>query len=402
MASDVLHNLRERVKELTALHTTARILQDKAKPAVEVLKEIAVLLPSAWQHPEITAARISFQHLQAVSASFAESVWRQVAAFTARNGETGAIEIFYLESRPLADEGPFLKEERDLIDSLAEMLRSYFQHKLADEALQKAHDDLEAQVKARTIELEKTNAALQERIAEYKKAEQKIERYQKQLQQLAAELSLAEARERRAIAEDLHDHIGQALAVIKMDLAELRGNAVFCGFEDKIGEMNALLEQTIQYSRNLTFEISPPSLYDLGLTAAIDGLVERFRRKHKIAITLQAAEDIGRIGTKTEVFLFKSIQELLTNIAKHADARHIRVSLRRDGGGVMVQVEDDGRGFDPGILDKEYEKDSKFGLFNIKERFNLLGGSVDIHSSPGNGSAIVIRTPVEPREEGEC
>ncbi|MDD4053086.1 MAG: ATP-binding protein [candidate division Zixibacteria bacterium] len=402
MTADVLHNLRERVKELTALHTTARILQDETKPPVEVMEEIAALLPSAWQYPEITAARISFQRLQAISPGFAESVWQQTAAFTARNGETGAIEIFYLESSPLADEGPFLKEERDLIDSLAEMLRSYFQHKLADEALQNAHDDLEAQVKARTVELEKTNTALQERIAEYRQAEQKIERYQKQLQQLATELCLAEARERRVIAEDLHDHIGQALALIKMDLAELRGNAIFCGFEDKISEMNTLLEQTIQYSRSLTFEISPPSLYELGLTAAIDGLVERFRRKHKMAVTLQAAKDIGRIGTKTEVFLFKSIQELLTNTAKHADARHIRVSLRRDGDGVMVQVEDDGRGFDPAILEKDCEKDSKFGLFNIKERFNLLGGSMEIHSSPGNGTKITLVAPVEPHGEPAC
>jgi signal transduction histidine kinase len=402
MTTDVLHNLRERIKELTALHKTARILQDETKPAVEVIKEIAALLPSAWQYPEIAAARISFQLLQAVSPGFAESVWRQTAAFTARNGETGAIEIFYLESRPSADEGPFLKEERDLVDSLAEMLRSYFQHKLADEALQNAHDDLEAQVKARTVELEKTNTALQERIAEYERAEQKIERYQKQLQQLATELCLAEARERRAIAEDLHDHIGQALALIKMDLAGLRGNAVFCGFEDKISEMNTLLEQTIQYSRNLTFEISPPSLYELGLTAAIDGLVERFRRKHKITITLHAAEDIGRIGTKTEVFLFKSIQELLTNIAKHADARQTEVSLRREVGRILAGVEDDGRGFDPSILERDCEKDSKFGLFNIRERFNLLGGSVEIHSSPGSGTKITLVAPVEPREEQAC
>jgi len=402
MTEDVLHILRERVKELTALHTTARILQDKTKPAVDVLKEITAILPPAWQYPEIAAARISFQRMQAVSEGFSESAWRQAAVFAARDGEEGAIEIFYLESRPSADEGPFLKEERDLIDSLAEMLRSYFQHKLDDEALQRAHDDLETLVQARTIELEKTNAALQERIAEYRKAEQKIERYQKQLQQLAAELSLAEARERRAIAEDLHDHIGQALALIKMEVVGFRGNAVFCGFEDKIGEINTLLEQTIQYTRSLTFEISPPSLYELGLAAAVDGLAERFRRKHKVAVVLQAGEDIGRIGSKTEVFLFKSIQELLTNIAKHAGARHIRISLRRDGGWVVVRVEDDGCGFDPRILEKEYEKDSKFGLFNIRERFNLLGGSVDIHSSPGNGAAIEIRTPINPGEGQKC
>lgn len=399
MTTDVLHALRERIKELTALHATARILQDDTKPAAEVMQRLVALLPSAWQYPEITTARVRFQTLEAVSPGFVEAAWRQAAEFIVGSNQRGTIEIFYREPCPPADEGPFLKEERDLIDSLAEMLRSYFQHLLADEALRKAHDDLEAQVAARTLDLEKANASLRERIIEYREAERKIERYRKQLQQLVAELCLAEAGERRAIAEDLHDHIGQALALIKMGLAELRGNAVFCGFEDKIGEMNALLEQTIQYSRNLTFQISPPSLYDLGLPAAVDGLAERFRRAHPFAIALEIGKDIGRIGAKTEVFVYKSIQELLTNIAKHAGARTVGISLRRTGDGIRVEVHDDGRGFDPGILETDGERDCKFGLFSIKERFNLLGGSVNIQSSPGRGTVIVLRAPVETPEE---
>lgn len=399
MTEDVLHALRERIKELTALHTTARILQDNASPAVEVMQTLATQLPSAWQYPEITTARIRFRGLEAASPGFAESSWRQAASFIVRDGGEGSIEIFYRQPRPPADEGPFLKEERDLIDSLAEMLRSYFQHLLADEALQKAHDDLEAQVAARTIELEKANVSLREQIIEYRKAEQKIERYQKQLQQLAAELCLAEAGERRAIAEDLHDHIGQALALIKMGLAELRGNAVFCGFEGKIGEMTALLEQTIRYSRNLTFQISPPSLYELGLPAAVDGMVERFRRTHPFAITLEAVGDVGRFGLKTEVFAYKSIQELLTNIAKHAGARRVGVSLRREGEDLRVEVRDDGQGFDPRALDDNGDRDSKFGLFSIKERFHLLGGSVTIDSAPGRGTVIVLQAPATGRED---
>ena len=150
MTADLLHALRERVKELTALHATARILQDGTKPLAEVMQALAALLPSAWQYPEITAARIRYQELQADSPGFAESAWRQAAAFTTRDGRAGSIEVFYLEARPPADEGPFLKEERDLIDSLAEMLSSYFQHKLASDALQRAHDELEMQVRART------------------------------------------------------------------------------------------------------------------------------------------------------------------------------------------------------------------------------------------------------------
>ncbi len=322
MADDVLHKLRERVKELTALHRTARIIQDETRPVESVLEEVVSLLPPAWQYPEITSAKIRLGKWEVSTPGFKDTAWKQEAWFITRSGEQGSIQVVYHKLCPAAFEGPFLREERDLIDSLAEMMRSYFQHKLADDALQEAHHDLENQVKARTRALEKANLALQEQIAEYKEAERRIERYQKQLRRLASELSLAEARERRAIAEDLHDHIGQALAIIKMDIGLFRGNAIFCGFEDKIDEINALLEQTIQYTRTLTFEISPPSLYELGLTAAIDGLVERFRKKHKIAITLPTAKISGDlvIGAKTS-FPVKSIQELLTNIAKHADAR---------------------------------------------------------------------------------
>jgi signal transduction histidine kinase len=374
MTADLLHALRERVKELTSLHATARILQDGTKPVAEVMRTLAALLPSAWQYPEITAARIRYQDLQAVSPGFAESPWRQAAAFATSDGRAGAIEIFYLEARPPADDGPFLKEERDLIDSLAEMLSSYFQHKLASDALQKANDELELQVRVRTA----------------------------QLQQLAAELCLAEARERRAIAEDLHDHIGQALAIIKMGLAELRGNAIFCGFEDRIGEMNRLLEQTIRYSRNLTFDLSPPSLYELGVAAAVGGLVERFGSKHGIAVTFAAEGDIGRVDTKVEVFLFKSIEELLMNVAKHAGARRVEVSLRRAADGIRAEVRDDGCGFDPHLPAEDGERDAKFGLFSIQERFNLLGGSVAVRSAPGRGTAVLLHAPAVSREGQAC
>ena len=234
MKDDVLHKLRERVKELTALHKTARILQDLSRPPSAVLQQVANLIPSAWQYPEVTAARIRFDGIGAATDGFRETVWRQSAALTVRGGHTGQIEVFYVEERPPADEGPFLKEERDLIESLAEMLRSYFRHLLADEALKKAHADLEKVVAARTAELRETNAALRTQISEHGRARRKIELHQRQLRQLALELSLAEERERKEIAEDLHDHIGQTLAFIKMNVAAFRSNPEFLEFQEKI------------------------------------------------------------------------------------------------------------------------------------------------------------------------
>jgi two-component system NarL family sensor kinase len=371
MTDDLLHELQERVKELTALHGTARVLQDQTKSARDVMLEVAALMPPAWQYPEVAAARIRFERLEATTAGFRETEWRQIAPFVVSDGQSGEIEICYLEPRPLEDEGPFLKEERDLIESLAEMLRFYFQHLLADENLLRAHSDLERIVAARTAELRETNVSLR---------------------RLASELSLAEARERKKIAEDLHDHIGQALAFIKMNVQQFRGNAVFCGFEDKIDQIAALLDQTIQYTRNLTFEISPPALYELGLEAAIDGLAERFRKKHGIAVRAETDPEIGPLGSDVVVLLYKSVQELLTNVMKHARAESSEIRVTRKGNLIRVEVEDDGCGFDVDALESSGANDH-FGLFNIRERIQYLGGVMEIRSAPGRGTTVVLMIP---------
>jgi two-component system, NarL family, sensor kinase len=395
MTNDLLHRLQERVKELTALHGTARILQARSQSLPEVMREVATLLPPAWQYPEITAARIRFDDLEARTSGFRETQWRQTAEFLVRHDRSGAIDVCYLEPRPAADEGPFLKEERDLIESLAEMLRSNFEHRLADDALQQAHAELEALVAARTAELRMANAALQHQIVECQLARDGVDQHRRQLQQLASELSLAEARERRRIAEDLHDHIGQALAFIKVNVAQFRGNAVFCGFESVIDEMVSLLDQTIQYTRNLTVEISPPALYELGFEAAVDGLVERFSRKHGLAVTLETAPDVAALPDPVAVLLYKSIQELLTNVAKHARARRATVRIGHQGDLLRVEVRDDGSGFDPRTLESG-ALDDRFGLFNIRERIRYLGGTMELRSVAGGGTTVVLLAPTHP------
>ncbi len=392
MTNDLLHKLQERVKELTALHSTARILQARSRSLLEVMREVATLLPPAWQYPEITAARIRFHDLEVQTSGFRETQWRQTAEFRVGHDRTGAIDVCYLDPRPAADEGPFLKEERDLIESLAEMLRSNFEHRLADDALQEAHAELEALVTARTAELRAANAALQDQIAECQRVREGIDQHRRQLQQLASELSLTEARERRRIAEDLHDHIGQALAFIKVNIAQLRGNAVFCGFESAIDEMVSLLDQTIQYTRNLTVEISPPALYELGFAAAVDGLVERFSRKHGLAVALETAPNLGVLPDPVAVLLYKSIQELLINVAKHARAQRATVRIGQQGEFLRAEVRDDGSGFDPRTLEPGAMND-RFGLFNIRERIQYLGGSMEVRSVAGGGTAIILLAP---------
>ena len=179
----------------------------------------------------------------------------------------------------------------------------------------------------RTEELARANEQLSRRIEEYAEAQARIERYQAQLRQLASQLAAVEARERRAIATDLHDHIGQALAFIRLNVAQLQANATFCGFEDQIAETLTLLNQTIRYTRDLTSQISPPVLYDLGLSSALQWLGETFQVKHRVLVKVEAPTAHRRLADEVSATVFKSVQELLTNVVKHAGAGSIRVRL---------------------------------------------------------------------------
>lgn len=141
--NSLLHRLGERVKELTALHTTAKIFQ-KQSTVPELLQEVVSILPAAWQYPCLTAARITFHGIEYKTQNFAVTPWRQSADFTTTDSKPGTIEVYYLDEMPQEAEGPFLAEERNLINSLAEMLKTYLDRKLAEDALQESEERFRA------------------------------------------------------------------------------------------------------------------------------------------------------------------------------------------------------------------------------------------------------------------
>lgn len=389
----VQHNLRERVKELTALHRTAKLLQSHDRPLRDLLQDMVSFLPEAWQYPEITSARICFEDIAISTPNFVLTPWLQKAVFTV--GETtGVIEICYGESRPETAEGPFLAEERNLINSMAEMLRLHLQHRQADEALFQARAALEQQVEERTADLEKANTVLREQVEEQKQAAQQIRKYQEQLKRLTLELSLAEDRERREIACDLHDHIGQALAFVKIKVSQFQGNAVFCGFEDTVSEIIALLNQTIAYTRNLTLQISPPVLYEFGLTAAIDWLAEQFQQEHGLTVQVDHCRFQGAVPNEKAIVLFKSVKELLTNAARHSKANAVKIVVSDDDHRIRISVIDNGQGFDATRMHERMTEQGRFGLFSVRERMHMLGGDMTIISTPERGTEVKLTAPL--------
>ena len=229
----------------------------------------------------------------------------------------------------------------------------------------------------------------------------RIQVYQNQLRRLTSELSLVEARERREIASDLHDHIGQALAYVSQKLTILKGNAIFSGMEDDFSEILSILDQTIRYTRDLTVEISPPVLYELGLFAAIDWLAERAFQRYKLKVISSQSGTPLEIAEDIMVFMFKAIQELINNVAKHAEAKQVNIRTNWLENGIEIVVSDDGRGFDTTTFENGLSDDCCFGLFSIRERLSYTGGSLRIDSAPGQGTRISISRPYKITSEGD-
>jgi len=233
-------------------------------------------------------------------------------------------------------------------------------------------------------------------ISERKASEEKIRVYEEQLRSLASELTLLEERERRRIANDLHDHIGQTLALSKIKLGELR-ESVSPSLVRPLGEIHGLIEQTIQYTRSLTFELSPPILYELGFEAAVEWLAEQIQEKHGISVDFEDDLQPKPVGKEMRILLFKAVGELLMNVIKHAQAHKAKVAIQREGSHIRITVEDDGIGF--------YIPEANqlagvggFGLFSIRERLRHFGGSLQIQSGPRRGTLITLLAPIMEKE----
>ncbi len=306
----------------------------------------------------------------------------------------GSIEVAYLEKRPDMHEGPFLAEERTLLNSLAEMLESYFARKYTEGRLLNSKRELQQRVAERTGELVRLNRALRQEVAERRRTEKEIRQYQRQLKSLASELSLTEERERRAIAADLHDHIGQALAVIKMKFLQLHCKTVLCKFKDTIEDIRVHLDEAIETTRSLTFELSPPVLYELGLVPALQWLAEEFQRKHRIVVEVTTEGDGRPLSDELKATLFKASRELLFNAAKHARVSQVWVRVVWEKHYIKIEIRDNGVGFDASQFTPIDIKRSGFGLFSVKERMGYIGGRLEIDSMPGRGARATLVAPL--------
>jgi len=232
-------------------------------------------------------------------------------------------------------------------------------------------------------------------ITERKQAEERLHTYQEQLRSLASELSVTEERERRRLATDLHDSISQILAISKLKLDLVRSGATSAAPARDLDEISELIDQALQHTRSLTFELSPPVLYELGIEAALESLVERMQQMHGMSIQFLDDEQPKALSEDLAAFCFRAVQELLINVIKHARAKSATVSIGKCGDRVRITVADDGVGFVSDDTFANLDRRTGFGLFSINERLRHLGGSLGVDSRPDQGTRVTLLTPVK-------
>jgi two-component system, chemotaxis family, CheB/CheR fusion protein len=227
-------------------------------------------------------------------------------------------------------------------------------------------------------------------VTERREAERKILEYQEKLQRMAFDATVAEEQERRRIAVDLHDRIGQALAAARMKMMSAQERT---GGEAKVAIEQALdlVARTIADTRTLLFDLSPPVLYDLGFREALSWLAEEVETRDGLHVEVVEHAPQPSLDETTAAILFRSVRELLINVVKHSDVRHVRVSLRRDGDTYEVEVTDGGRGFDVEAVTRS--GGSGFGLFSVREQMSRLRGTLDVSSAPTQGTRVTLRVP---------
>lgn len=237
--------------------------------------------------------------------------------------------------------------------------------------------------------LKKTNARLTYEIGERCKYERKLQSQRSRLRHLTYELLITEERERRRLAADLHDQISQNLALCQLKVAMLAESESSPDMIAELGKIEDQLEGILQDTRTLTFEISPPVLYELGLKAALEWLVEKTEATSGIKIGVKGELNGVMLDNSMNILIFRTVRELLYNVVKHSKASRAVVRLSPGEDSLEICVADDGVGFDPG----KQNNNSGFGIFSIRERFSSIGGQFAVKSEIGAGTEAVLKAP---------
>ena len=267
----------------------------------------------------------------------------------------------------------------------AKILRDDTARHRVEEELRRAHDELERRVAERTAELSETTRTLLGEVKERAAAEELG-------RGLLRRIIDAQEIERRRMAMDLHDNLGQQLTALRLRLEHLKGKcgaqSELCAEVERVQEMVKWLDAEVDF---LAWELRPGALDTLGLPAAINNFVQEWSEHYGIPAEFHAVKfEEVRLAPELEVNLYRVAQEAINNVYKHAEATSVAVVIERQDGHVVLVIEDDGKGFDPATA---VGSERGMGLLNMKERTEQVGGALEIETEPGAGTTIYARVP---------
>jgi two-component system sensor histidine kinase UhpB len=229
-------------------------------------------------------------------------------------------------------------------------------------------------------------------VTERNRDERALIRTSAELKSLSRRLAESEEAVRRKVAADLHDRVGGAITALNLNLTVLRRSLpeeLGATMGRRLDDSLALLGETNSVVRELMTELRPPVLDDYGLAAALRWYGEQFGKRTGLEVLVTAGAEGERLAPEREISLFRLVQEALTNIVKHANARTARIALERDGDRLTVTVADDGEGFEPSPMRGTGTRPS-WGIVSMRERAESIGGHLTIDSAPGQGTRVVV------------
>jgi PAS domain S-box-containing protein len=231
-------------------------------------------------------------------------------------------------------------------------------------------------------------------ITREKEDERQLLEYQERLRGLSNQLALVEDRERRQLADAIHDGLAQQLFGIRAQVTLLKYPDKLADHRESVEEILSIIDDTMRDARSLSFELFPPVLYEVGLGPALELLTHQFGMRTGLECTLQQDEEPEvELLEDRRAMAYQSVRELLNNVSKHAQAQHVAVRMTTDAECVTITVDDDGIGCDASATDARDAAAGGFGLFSMRERLRSVGGSLVIGAAPGGGTRVTLSIP---------
>lgn len=281
------------------------------------------------------------------------------------------------------------KKQLRLNQAIATMKREATQRQLAEESLQRAHNELEQRVVERTLQLSQTLARLESEATVRKQAEE-------QMRQLSVRLMALRDEERRRIARDLHDTTGQTLAAIKMTLALMQESGQSApAFRQLMDDLHALTDEALQEIRTTSYLLHPPLLEEAGIASATQWFVEGFSKRSGIQVECEVPTLEERLERNCELVLFRVLQESLTNVHRYSGASTAKVGLWVGNEGLRFEVSDNGAGIAEERLQQMQGTGggAGVGIAGMRERVRELGGQLEIRSGK-TGTTLAVTLPM--------